>query len=74
MSEKKPKLELKRKTIANLSNLEMRYVYGGGGDDEGISQKACDQKDNDIGGKSDSAIIHEIKEILGIIFITQISC
>ncbi len=42
MEKKRPKLELKRRTIANLSNLEMKHVYGGGGDDEGdISRNHC---------------------------------
>ena len=28
-----PKLKLNKRTIANLNNMEMRYVVGGGGDD-----------------------------------------
>lgn len=49
MKNAKPKLELKRRTIANLSNIEMSYVYGGGGDDEGgdISRNHCDKTLND---------------------------
>lgn len=74
MSTKKTKLQLKKRTVANLSNIEMRFVYGGGGDDEGVSQKACDQKDNDINGKSESSEINDIKNSIGILFLTRIFC
>jgi len=48
MKKERPKLELKKRTIANLSNIEMSHVYGGGGDDDDISHKACDQNDSDL--------------------------
>lgn len=73
MSTKKTKLQLKKRTVANLSNIEMRYVYGGGGD-EGVSQKACDQKDDDDTGKSKSNEISDIKNSIGILFLTRIFC
>ncbi len=39
---KKSKLELKIKTIANLSNLEMSYLIGGGDDDgDQPTRKVC---------------------------------
>lgn len=49
MKKERPKLELKKRTIANLSNIEMSYVYGGGGDDEGgdVSRNHCDKTLND---------------------------
>lgn len=48
MKNKRPKLELKKRTIANLSNMEMGYIYGGGGDDEGgISRDHCNRTGND---------------------------
>jgi len=45
MKDQKPKLQLKKRTIANLSNLEMNYVHGGDGDDEGVSFIVCGQDD-----------------------------
>jgi len=75
MKDAKPKLELKRRTIANLSNIEMGYVYGGGGDDEeGISQKACDKKDDDLAGGSDESITDEIRKKLALLFPTRMFC
>ena len=40
-----PELKLNKRTIANLNNMEMRYVVGGGGDDEDISRNICDPKE-----------------------------
>jgi len=45
-NKEKPKLKLSKRTIANLNNMEMRYVLGGDGDDDDVSRKAC-EKDPD---------------------------
>ena len=37
----KPKLELKRRTIARLNNVEMRHVLGGDGDEGPVSWDIC---------------------------------
>lgn len=39
-----PELKLNKRTIANLNSMEMRYVVGGGGDDD-LSENVCDKKD-----------------------------
>ena len=44
---KKPKLELKRTTISNLSSREMRYLIGGDGDDDNPSRKHCNTTGDD---------------------------
>jgi len=41
MTNGKPKLELNKRTIARLNNLEMRHVRGGDGDEAGITHVAC---------------------------------
>ena len=74
MKDSKPKLKLKRRTIANLSNIEMRSVYGGGGDDEDISMKACDQKDDDITGGSNGDISEDLKKKILLLFPTRLFC
>ena len=59
-----PKLELNKRTIANLNNTEMRYVVGGGGDDEGdISRTACEDEEN-------SEIMSDIRELTNKIALT----
>ena len=50
----KPKLELKRRTIARLNNVEMRHVLGGDGDEGtiGLSRDTCGSLD-ELNIKSD---------------------
>ena len=69
MSIKKSKLELKRRTIANLSNVEMGHFYGGGGDDEGggePTRRSCDKKKRD---DIIEAVKESNKEVLSMIIL-----
>ena len=71
MSIKKSKLELKRRTIANLNNSEMSHFYGGGGDDEGGSptRASCDKetikKINDIISEGNKVVLSKLLLICG---------
>jgi len=43
----KPRLELNKRTIARLNNLEMRNVRGGDGGNTDISAKSCEEIDTE---------------------------
>jgi natural product precursor len=60
-----PKLKLNKRTIANLNNMEMRYVLGGGGDDEDISRNHCEEE-------IDPVIASVLKEKIEKIILSQL--
>ena len=57
-----PKLSLSKRTIANLNNMEMRYVLGGDGDD--ASAKICDQEDVEESTSVNDEMVEKIKKLI----------
>jgi hypothetical protein len=67
MKEERQKLQLRKRTIANLSNLEMFNVYGGDGDEDdgGVSRKNC--------GTTDDKDLKEVAKEATKLFLTQLN-
>ncbi len=73
MKEEKPKLELKKRIIANLSNIEMNHVYGGDGDEGGNESKTCNTDEKKREGDRDS-VIDKVTNLITTKFPTRVGC
>ncbi len=58
-----PELKLNKRTIANLNNMEMRYVVGGGGDDD-ESAKICDEDEVRQNTTIEEEIASKVRKII----------
>lgn len=63
MKKELPELKLNKRTIANLNNMEMRYVVGGGGDDD-QSAKTCDENDLRKSNTNEDEIASKFKKLI----------